>query len=353
MTYLLYGANGYTARLIIKESQRKGLKPILAGRNRQKIEKLARGLNLPFRVFDLNDPIVVQEALQGVPLCVNAAGPFVETALPLVKACLVSQTHYLDITGELEVFEQLKGMDQEIERVGIMVMPGVGFDVVPSDCLANYLKEKMPDAQSFELAFTARGGGISHGTATTMMSKLGEAGAVRRDGKLNRVPIAHKSKRIDFGDFSRTMATIPWGDVSTAYTSTGIPNIEVYASVPKKMIRLMKYQRWFNPILRTALVRKLGQWWIDRNLEGPTEEQHEKGRAYLHGMVSKASERRCARLSVPESYLLTALCTVKIAEKVLSQKFKTGYQTPAAVYGWRLILEIPETEMLDVSCEHY
>ncbi|PHN02662.1 saccharopine dehydrogenase family protein [Flavilitoribacter nigricans] len=350
MSFLLYGAYGYTGQLIIKECRAKGLQPVLAGRNREKIEALATEYGLPSAVFDLDDPAAIREHLQDQLLCVNAAGPFTRTARPLVDACLATKTHYLDITGEIEVFEELKGLDSEAKQAGIVILPGVGFDVVPSDCMANYLKEKMPDADWLELTIAMRGGGISHGTLSTMVENLGDPGAVRSNGQIKRVKTAHKQKKVDFGDFSRTVATIPWGDISTAYTSTGIPNIEVFSAMTKQAIRIMKYQRWFNPLLRNSLVKKLMQFWVDKKVTGPTASQNRDGAAYVHGSVQNGTGRQCAILSAPEAYWLTALCTVLIAGKVLARDFTPGYQTPAGAYGWQLILEIPGTEIRDVPC---
>ena len=350
MSFILYGANGYTGRLILTECIAKGLEPVLAGRSREKIESLAGEYNLPFEVFDLEDAKINRTKVGDHLLCINAAGPFTQTARPLAEACLASKTHYLDITGEIEVFEDLKLLNKKAEAEGILIMPGVGFDVVPSDCVANYLKEKMPDAECLELTIAMRGGGLSHGTLSTMVENLGEPGAVRTEGQIKRVKVAHKHKKVNFGPFSRTVATIPWGDVSTAYTSTRIPNIEVYSAMPQKVIRMMRYQDWYNPILRTGLVKKLMQFWIDRKVEGPSKEQNREGRSYVHGRVSNAAGRQCAVLSAPETYHLTALSTVHIAEKVLEGDFEPGYQTPAGAYGWKLILEISGTEIEDVPC---
>lgn len=349
MTFLLYGANGYTAHLIIEESLKQGLQPILAGRNQTKVEAVANGWGLPHRVFSLADQGAVEAQLADVTVCLNAAGPFSQTALPLAKACLSSQTHYLDITGEIEVFEQIKALGSEAESKGLMLMPGVGFDVVPSDCLANYLKEKMPDADSLELAFTTEGGGISHGTASTMIEQLGNKGWVRKNGLLHPVPLGHKHKRIDFGGFSRTMATIPWGDISTAYTSTQIPNIEVYARMPRKVVKVMKYQGLYNPILRTKFVRKLAQKWVDKNIFGPNEQQNQTGKTHLYGKVSKGSDQKEAFLVCAEGYLLTAIASMNITQKILAKHFTPGYQTPAMAYGWKLILEIEGSEFRDVD----
>jgi short subunit dehydrogenase-like uncharacterized protein len=349
MKYLLYGANGYTAQLIIKESLIAGLQPVLAGRTEAKVKKVAEEFKLDYLVFDLDDVQKVAEQLKNVDVCINAAGPFSKTAQNMIEACLASKTHYLDITGEIGVFELAKRYDKKAQAANLMVMPGVGFDVVPSDCLANYLSAKMPDATNLELAFTSIGGALSHGTASTMIENLGEGSAARIDGKIQKVALGHLSKKIDFGEVKHYAMTIPWGDVSTAYSSTKIPNIVVYTGVPKSSIRMMKFQGLLNPILRTNFIKKMAQVWIDKNLYGPSEEQNKKGKSLLWGEVSnKQNEKVTARLQCKEGYLLTALTSVLICKKVLQKDFKAGYQTPARAYGPNLILEIEGSQFTDV-----
>lgn len=350
MKVLLYGATGYTAQLIIKDFLNKGMSPVLAGRSKEKLEKLAQKYQLDYLCFDLQKIDKIAEQLNGFAICLNAAGPFSQTAKNMIEGCLLSKTHYLDITGEIGVFELAKSYDKKAKEAGIMIMPGVGFDVVPSDCLANYLKEKMPDATHLELAFTSIGGALSHGTASTMVENLGEGSAARVDGKITKVPVGHLSKKIDFGEIKHYAMTIPWGDVSTAYTSTGIPNIVVYTGVPKNSIKMMKFQKLFNPILRTKFVKNLAQNYIDKKLYGPSDEQNKKGKSYLWGEVkNQAKETKTALLICKEGYILTALCSVLISQKVLSNNFKLGYQTPASAYGYTLILEIEGSKFTDVG----
>ena len=350
MKYLLYGANGYTAQLIIKESLKAGLQPVLAGRTEAKVKKTAEEFKLDYLVFGLDDVQKIAEQLQNFDVCINAAGPFSKTAQNMIEACIASKTHYLDITGEIGVFELAKSYDKKALAANIMVMPGVGFDVVPSDCLANYLSAKMPDATNLELAFTSVGGALSHGTASTMIENLGEGSAARINGKIQKVALGHLSKKIDFGEVKHYAMTIPWGDVSTAYTSTKIPNIVVYTGVPKSSIRLMKFQGFLNPILKTNFVKNLAQRWIDKNLYGPSEEQNKKVKSYLWGEVKNAkNEKATALLECKEGYLLTALASVNICQKVLKKNFKNGYQTPASAYGPNLILEIEGSQFTDVN----
>ena len=189
-SFLLYGANGYTGVLIAKYADQYGLQPILAGRREAAIRPLADELGLTYAIFDLDDAAQLKTALQQVNVVVHAAGPFANTAKQMIEACLQTGTHYLDINGDISVFEMIKTFDAKAKERNIMLMPGVGFDVVPTDCMALHLKNKLPDATHLKLAFASVGGGVSHGTAMTIVSRLGEGGASRRDGKIVKEPIA-------------------------------------------------------------------------------------------------------------------------------------------------------------------
>jgi short subunit dehydrogenase-like uncharacterized protein len=278
----------------------------------------------------------------------HCAGPFSRTSQPMADACLRNGAHYLDITGELQVFEALAARDAEAQRAGVMLMPGVGFDVVPSDCLAAHLKRKFPDATRLTLAFHGLGR-ISHGTATTMVEKIGQGGAVRRDGKIVSVPAAWRSREIDFGRGPVTATTIPWGDVATAYYSTGIPNIEVYSVIPSPVREMMVMSRYVGWLLTTAPAQMLLKALVDAQPAGPTDEERERGKTLLYGEATDAAGNRvAARQTGPEGYTLTALAALNIAEKVLAGHYQAGFQTPAKAYGPDLVLEIPGVTRQDL-----
>jgi short subunit dehydrogenase-like uncharacterized protein len=183
-TFLLYGANGYTGELIARYAKDYDLQPTLAGRKKDAIEPLAKKLSLPYLIFDLDDSSALIDIMKKFKLVVNCAGPFQFTAKQIVEACLKTGTHYIDINGDIAIFDQVKKYDEQAKKAGIMLLPGAGFDVVPTDCLASKLKRFLPDATNLQLAFANVGGGLSHGTATTMANKLGMGGAVRKDGKI-------------------------------------------------------------------------------------------------------------------------------------------------------------------------
>ena len=152
-TFLLYGANGYTGQLIAREAVVRGQRPILAGRNAEAVTALARQLGLEHRIFSLDDAAATCAGLEGVTAVLHCAGPFAHTARPMIDACLEARVHYLDITGEISVFEMAAVRDTEAMAAGVMLLPGAGFDVVPSDCLALHLHRRLPTATHLALAF--------------------------------------------------------------------------------------------------------------------------------------------------------------------------------------------------------
>ncbi|HEX8844693.1 MAG TPA: saccharopine dehydrogenase NADP-binding domain-containing protein [Pyrinomonadaceae bacterium] len=347
--FLLYGANGYTGKLIAHLATERGLRPILAGRDRNTIEPLARELNLEYRVFALDDSATMDTALNEVAAVLHCAGPFSRTSKPMADACLRTKAHYLDITGEAAVIESLAARDTEAKEAGVMLLPCVGFDVVPSDCLAAHLKRRLPSASRLALAIQGMGR-ISRGTATTMVENINRGGLIRRNGKLTGVPAAWKTREIDFGRGPVKATTIPWGDVASAFYSTGIPNIEVYAAIPASLRRLMKLSRAFGWLLGTKPVQRFLKKRIQQQPPGPSEKERAKGKSFVWGEVEDDSGRRAvSRLSGPEGYQLTALTALAIVGHVLAGNFSTGFQTPAKAYGPDLILEIEGVIREDVE----
>jgi short subunit dehydrogenase-like uncharacterized protein len=339
-TFLLYGATGYTGELLAREAVRRGLRPVLAGRNATTVAALAQELDLPWRAFGLDDAAPLDAALREVACVLHCAGPFAHTAAPMVAACLRTGRHYLDITGEISVFEALAGQDAAARAAGIMLLPGVGFDVVPSDCLARHLKNWLPAATRLTLAFRGLGSGVSHGTQATMLLQAGAGGTVRRNGALIPVPTAWKTRAIDFGTGPKLAVTIPWGDVATAYYSTGIPNIEVFMAVPPSALTLLKASRYLGRLLSSRPV----QTFLHRRIPagGPDATQRAQGRVVLYGEASDAHGNQVvARLTGPEGYTLTVLAALLITEKVLRAEWEPGFQTPAKCYGAELVLEVP------------
>ena len=345
---LIYGANGYTAELIVNLAVEEGLKPILAGRTLSKIEPLAKRFSLPFRVFGLDDANSVADNLTDVAVVLNCAGPFTRTARTMAQGCIQAGAHYLDITGEVEVFELLAKMGTKAQASGVMLMPGVGFDVVPSDCLAAHLKSRMPDAVSLTLAFQAFSR-PSHGTATTMIENMHRGGLVRRAGKLNPVPSGWATREIDFGKGPVKAMSIPWGDVSTAWVSTSIPDIQVFMAAPLGMRVMSKASRYLGWLMGTEGVINFFKKKIDAGPPGPNAEQRRRGASHFWGEVRNAAgQTMSARLDTMEGYALTALTAWDIAKRTIDGQAQPGFHTPSQVFGADYILGFAGSKRVDL-----
>ncbi len=339
---LLYGAYGYTGRLLTGAACSAGLDLILAGRNEEKLRPLSDKFDFPYVVVSINETERLEEALSEVSIVLNAAGPFVYTAEPMMNACIKTKTHYLDITGEIGVFEQAKSQDIAAKKASIMLMPGVGFDVVPTDCVALYLKKQMPDATTLELAFAPLGkAGASRGTALTMVENLGEAGAVRENGRIRREPIGKRTITLPYGDKRLLFLSIPWGDVSTAYFTTGIPNIVTYMGIAPRQYKWVRRQKYLNWLLRLEFVKKIARSKINKGKDGPTVEERFGSKIIVFGKVTnKQGDKKEVRLLVPNGYDVTTAMAIRITKKILDGDWKSGYQTPASCYTENLILEL-------------
>jgi short subunit dehydrogenase-like uncharacterized protein len=332
---LLYGVNGYTGKLILEVALREGLRPVLAGRRAEAVEPIAKAHGLQSLCFGLEDPGTVARLLEPFSALLLAAGPFSKTSGPALDACLRSKTAYLDITGEVDVFEAAFARDADAKKSGIPVLPGTGFDVVPSDCLAKTLSEALPGATSLTLAF--RGFKTSAGTMKTMVQSLPKGGLARAGGKLVSVPAAWKTMEVPFPDKPRLAMTIPWGDLSTAFRSTGIPDIEVYMAVSPSAVANARRLRRFAPVLGLGFVQSFLMKRIEKHVKGPTEEERKRERSSLWGRVTDGERSVTGTLETLEGYALTAETAVAIARRVLAGDVAPGVHTPSQAFGARFI----------------
>lgn len=337
--FLLYGATGYvgaeTARLAVAS----GLRPVLAGRDAGKLDALAAELGLESRAFDLQDPRRIEQGLQGLGVVLHCAGPFIYTSAPMVAACLRTGAHYLDLTGEIPVYEAVAAQDGEARRRGVMLLPGVGFDVVPSDCLAVYLKQRLPSATHLALAFKTEGpAGLPPGTQRTAIEMVSYGDRVRRLGRLETPEEAVKTCTVDFGRGPVQAFRLTWGDVFTAYYSTGIPNIEDYAVLPQALRRQTAAMGSLRPLLKLPVVRSL----LKRGVKpGATADERARTVTHVWGEVQDDQGRKAAaRLHGPEAGLVwTARAALKAVQKALAGNAPPGFQTPGLAYGPDFVLE--------------
>ena len=352
-TFLLYGSYGYTGQLIVDHAIKEGLRPILAGRDEKKLRAQAaqvRKYNLEYRAFSLDETAKLDSALQQVDAVLHCAGPFVHTFRQMAEACLRIKKHYVDISGEIPGFEALAMMDSRAKEAGIMLLPGGGFDVVPSDCLAAHVKQRLPSATRFRLFMSGVAAGVSRGTAKSAIENMHRQGRIRRDGRLIQVPPAWRVLEQDFGQGPVKVVSISWGDVSTAYYSTGIPNIETYFAFPRVMIDFFYSMRVLGPVFYNRVAKNILKSLINTFLPpGPNEEKRKKRFATMIGEVTDDKGNRVAsKLITPEAYICTALTTVEIMKRILDGDCKAGFQTPSLAYGRDFILKFEGVKREDI-----
>ncbi len=347
MKFIIYGSTGYTGRLMSEKAKELGLSPLLSGRNPEKLKRTAEPLGFEYLPVSLDDKQGLLNLFNKVDLVIHCAGPFSATAEPVVEACLQTGTHYLDITGEINVFERHKSLDKAAKDADILIMSGVGFDVVPTDCLAAHLKNRMPDAEYLNLSV----GGlskISAGTAKTALENISESFSVRRNGKIIQLkkPLYGKA---DFGKGEVETVSVSWGDVATAYYTTGIPNISVFfqlTSSTKKIIKMNKAMKWF---LSLPSIQKKLKSKIEKKVKGPDKEERENAKGIIFGeAINSKGEKVVSKLITPEGYKLTCITALEIAQRVLNGNVKPGYYTPALLFGEKLITDIDGVELTDI-----
>lgn len=336
---MVYGANGYTGELVAKLAVQRGERPILAGRSPEKIRPMAERLGCEHVAVELDNRRLLRAALADVQVVAHCAGPFSRTSRDMVDACLDTGTHYIDITGEIDVFEEIYARDDEAAQANVVLLPGGGFDVVPTDCLAASLAARLPEAAELELAFTMSGG-ISPGTLKTALEGMGAGGRSRVDGRLETVQLAHRTTIAEFPSGPKRVTSIPWGDVASAYRSTHIPTITTYTALPGGEY-LGRGSQYLTSFLKLPAVQSAGAALVDRLVKGPSEAKQSAGRTEVWGRVRHADGRSVsATVTVPGPYALTADAIVRGVAKLAAGEVTPGAHTPSSAFGADFVFEL-------------
>ena len=345
--WMIYGANGYTGKLVAEEAVSRGHKPLLAGRSAEKLAPMAERLGLEWAAVSLEDTDALQKLVGKTGLVFHAAGPFVHTSRPMIEACLACGASYLDVTGEIPVFQHTFACDAAARKRGILLISGVGMDVIPTDCLSAYVAGKVPGAQQLEIALAGTST-LSPGTVKSALEFMPKGGLVRRNGELISLPLGSGAKRVGFSDRTRTVMPIPWGDLVTALHTTGISNITTYMAVSRRSARMAELA---GPVMRrvlaVGLVRNLAKGAVGRVVKGPDERQRQAGRSYFWARAASEDQSVEAWLETVEGYQFTAVAGVRCVEKVLAGNVQggrlSGALTPALAFGADFVLEIEGT----------
>lgn len=344
--WMIYGANGFTGELIARSAAAQRLKPILAGRNRASVEKLAHELSLPYRIFDLSDASAITAALTDCTVVLHCAGPFQDTARPMAEAAIAAKCHYLDITGEVMVYEDLLTLRDAAKAAGVMLMPGVGFDVVPTDCVANLLKQQMPEAIKLELAFVGADQAAA-GSLKTALRQMPSGSLVRENGELKTIPFFSRSRRLELAGKPHEVYCIPWGDLSTAYVSTGIANIAVYTAFPASQAPVLKAARPLMPLLGNKLVLEIVDRLVDLFVRPPAAEYMNSAKSYIWGEVTDAKGKHCAlTIEIRDTYTVTVEAALLIVSEILKGNHRPGFATCSQLFGPEFVFRLSDVHRL-------
>lgn len=308
-TLLIYGATGYTGRMAAERAKALGLDVEIAGRSQQRLAGLAAQLDVPYRVFDTDADI--QSFLSGVSVLLNFAGPFAHTAEPLMRACIVAGVDYLDITAEINVYRLAEKLGAQAASSNVMLLPGVGWDVVPTDSLAVQAARRVDMPTALNIALQVPGS-MSRGSAMSVSEIIGAGLMARVDGKLIATPDA-TPRHFDFGQGPVLCVPLSFGDLVTAWHSTGIPNIAMFVHIagdafPEGDLSLLP--------------------------DGPTAEQRDahRARAVVEVMGADGTTARSV-IETVNGYSYTPLAAVEAARRVLNGERLPGFATPAKVFG--------------------
>jgi short subunit dehydrogenase-like uncharacterized protein len=339
--WMLYGPTGYTGNLILREALRRGMKPVLGGRDAEKLTRLAATVDLTTRVLPLDDVDRLAAGLIDIHVVLHCAGPFSATAAAMREACIAAGAHYLDITGEIDVLEAAHASDARAKKAQVLICPGVGFDVVPTDCVAATLKSALPDAIELDLGFS----GVDHisaGTLVTSMEAVHRGFArVRENGRIVDIPFGRDTPVADFGAGSEPAFVIPWGDVATAYHTTGIPNIRVLIPRRSPGARSIRTLLPFRHLLTGPLSRRLAHPLVRFVAGGPSPAKRERETARVWGTARSVSgESKTAVLKVGNGYSLTVDTSLMAVDHVLRNTVPIGYCTPSQLLGATCLEEL-------------
>ncbi len=317
-SWMLYGAAGYTGALIAEQALERGHRPVLAGRSEPAIAALAEKLGLAHLCFSVDDPAAMDAALAEVGMVLNVAGPFLYTAAPLAVACLKAGVHYLDISNELQVFRALYDLHQRAEHAGVAIIPGVGFGVVATNCLARYVSDTVGGAEHLEVATRAAIAQPGPGAAATRRESLAYGGWVRHNGALEPLSLGSGITTITLPDGPCQVMPVPTGDLEAAFQATGAADIVSYAPVPAPAV--------------------VGPEASDKHAAAP-QAYRSSGWARATGPGGATAE---AFLQTGESYLFTTMASIRAVEETLAGSPR-GALSPAAAFGTDFALTVPGT----------
>jgi len=329
-SWLLYGASGRTGTLIAEAAVARGHRPVLGGRDADRIRQLAERLDLPWVIGETTE---MQRLIGGTRLVLLTAGPFGATAPVVLRACLEAGVHYLDIANEIAVAQAALAADPEARRRGVTVLPAVGFGTIASDGLARHVAEQVPEATDLDLAIMLATDGSSAGASASRADALTGGGRAVRNGRLTRTRLGADAWRSSTPIGVRTLIAAPTADLVVTAHTTGIPNITVSVpvSMPPAVAKLVM------PLLPVAARASRALPRRDRAAQPSDEPRSLESYVWARAAFGDGNSAE-AWLRTGEGYAYTARAAVLAVEATLAAE-PLGATTVAKAFGSTLCFE--------------
>lgn len=334
---LIYGALGYTGNLFVTRALDKEL-PMVLGARKEKVREIAEAIGSEYRIFEIKNTADILPFLSDVFLVVNFANIQFSLNKALIEACIQSGTHYIDLGSEYYDISEVHKYHEASIASGSMLMPGYGFNLVPTDIAADIAHQFLPDANELIFGFAAIGES-SRGTVKSVLRDATRKGFFRKDGKLQA--IAPAVEEIQFAADGRqyTLVNNPlMGEVITAWEGTKIPSIKTYSYFPWILVQFMKGRlNW----LRKFLLKYAGLFFP----AGPTEKQLRSGYSYSWVEAKNADKKVLITIKGPEAYLFTVQIIQQLIRQLVKGKVSSGFIRPA-FFGRELIESVEGVQIM-------
>jgi short subunit dehydrogenase-like uncharacterized protein len=350
-SWMIYGAYGFTGRLVVEEALRRGHYPVLAGRDIEQLKAMAKPLDLEIMPLSLDDTSSLRAAADSTSLILNAAGPFSATGPKIIDACLETGTAYADISGEFHHVRAVQQLDEQARKASIPLLTGAGFGVTFGDCLARHVVDRLPDATSLRLSVAANNAQITPAVRRTILEVMGKGGYAVENGEWVRRPFAHELWTVKDSSREMEFAAAPMGELAAARASTNVANIVVGRPMAAKTAKRI---RMLSPLVQGALSIAPLRNLLGRDSGKPpiaAPEPKEGWRSQLWAEARNArGDRAIARLDTGEGYASTAHAALANIEALFTRKL-AGAFTPARAFGAGHVLTIPGVSVTDLDPE--
>ncbi|MBN7804589.1 saccharopine dehydrogenase NADP-binding domain-containing protein [Agrobacterium rosae] len=322
---MIYGATGYTGRMVTDHATKFGTSVVLGGRSEGPLAQLALKLGVEYRVFALVESDLIDRSLTDVAVLVNAAGPFLRTAKPLMDASIRNGVHYIDTAAELDSYRLAETLDADAKAAGVMLLPGGGGSVAMLGSLAGHAVARIQNPRKIRIGMHVAGG-MSRGSVISATENMTAETLARMDGEL--VSVANSVQKLDFGRGAVDSFQVTLPDLITIWRATGVPDIETFVHVtgggfPKGKLSALP--------------------------DGPTEQERLENRYKAVVEVTDADGTVTRSiLDTVNGYSFTAIAVAEAGRRVLAGEVRAGFQTPAGLFGNGFAETIADTTIFDV-----